>query len=719
MSRRARTLALLVALAAVPAHAPTARAQDGHDTPAAPTEAAPTVEAAPPPAPAAAPPDPAAPTEAAPTPTAPTDVVPTPPSTPSDEAPSEARALPEGHEPAIRVEVAPSQVSTGDAFHLRIYATVPEGDAVNLPRQSFGPFELIGQSSPDRPASDGYREFVFDLELLALEPGEHEIPALELRVITADGVVGRVSSPAQHMVVGSLVANEPNAEPRPPSEPVIVMQDDYTLAYVGGGIGLVLLTMLLTWLFARWWRTRPREAPPPPPPRPPWELANEKLTAIARRMKAAFEQGKQAELVDAISDALREYLGLRYGFNGLESTTDEVIARLRNDRLGGIALDQVVGTLSEADLVKFAKRVPNEEEVERMLAGAREAVRRTTQLPARDAMPPVDGPSTTMPAVAPRRELGSTSTAASSEVAASVAPPSAASPAASTDGASTLIGMPAPVEVQAAMQRHDIEARASEAAAEASAVSPTAAAPLPAATPSEPVAEAPFAESTQPLAIFPAPGIIERSDAALTAPAIPPTRELRIPDGDRSTDSIPPPAVSQLAGVSTPPSAPVVAAGERPRTTVPRIDSVRPLGTPPTEPVAEPIRPTKTSGSMRRPIPATDVPPPVEDVWQDLEARAERGELVIGVLEGATEGGSIVELDLGISALLPDAHASAHERAALLGTAAGFRILSVNVARERVLVSRRDITPSDEQALLAAYRARQTSPGVGPRGGEP
>jgi hypothetical protein len=316
---------------------------------------------------------------------------PTPPGSAEPDAPS----LPAGHQPTITVRLTPEEgLATGDVLHLELTVEVPEGDDVNIPRQSYAPFELVGQDHSESVVG-GRRRFVFALDLLALQPGELVLPAIAVRVITADGVVGTVRTEPRTVVVASLVANEPDAQPRPPTEPVVVMQDDYTLAYVAGALVLMALTALLTWLLSRWWRARPREVPPPPPPRPPAEVALEKLRALRRELTAALAEGTQARIVDGASDALREYLGHRFDFNGLESTTDEVIARLRHQRLSGVSLAEVTALLGDCDLVKFAKAVPDQADCEKVIADAERIVQRTMYATAVAITPPA--PTSTSP----------------------------------------------------------------------------------------------------------------------------------------------------------------------------------------------------------------------------------------------------------------------------------------------------------------------------------
>jgi hypothetical protein len=56
-----------------------------------------------------------------------------------------------------------------------------------------------------------------------------------------------------------------------------------------------------------------------------------------------------------VSDSIRGYLGKRFGFQGLESTTDEIAQRLAEAKSLTIAPEEAIGFLGQCDLVKFAK----------------------------------------------------------------------------------------------------------------------------------------------------------------------------------------------------------------------------------------------------------------------------------------------------------------------------------------------------------------------------
>ena len=94
-------------------------------------------------------------------------------------------------------------------------------------------------------------------------------------------------------------------------------------------------------------------------------------------MGAAFAAGEAVLWVDRLSDVMREYLGNRFDFDGLESTTDEIISRLRRLTRYQALLPEIIALLGECDLVQFAKAPAEQERSTELLRQARAIVNRT------------------------------------------------------------------------------------------------------------------------------------------------------------------------------------------------------------------------------------------------------------------------------------------------------------------------------------------------------
>lgn len=282
--------------------------------------------------------------------------------------------LPAAHVPQVQVEVKPQDpVTIGQPVHVILRATVPQGDRVTLPEQSFPGFELH-ETQQDSSQQAGQQTYTFSLSLLGFEAGTFTLDSIQLRVVTADGQVGEETVEPLTLTVQSLLANEPNAKLRPASAPVTVIEDDYTLAYVGLGLLAALLIAGLTLLLQRYLRRRQVAEAPPPPPRPPWEVAVEQLSALRVRKQAMLDRGQAVEFVDAVSDVVRAYLGARFGFAGLDTTTAELLDYLRLGRVASGLQEETRAYLRRCDLVKFAKMEPDKDEVDLIFAKAQDIV---------------------------------------------------------------------------------------------------------------------------------------------------------------------------------------------------------------------------------------------------------------------------------------------------------------------------------------------------------
>jgi len=167
------------------------------------------------------------------------------------------------HRPRIALSLTPDKgLKTGDLLHLQITAEAAATDDITIPDNAFGGFETHKKSLRIEPLPNQRRRFIFAIDLIALEPGEQTLPEITLRVVTGDGIVGGVRTESRKLKIESLLANEPDAKPKAPTQPVQVMQDDFTLLYILGGILAALLIALGTLALARWWRKRVKPAPP-------------------------------------------------------------------------------------------------------------------------------------------------------------------------------------------------------------------------------------------------------------------------------------------------------------------------------------------------------------------------------------------------------------------------------------------------------------------------
>ncbi len=337
-----------------------------------------------------------------------------------DDAPEKVWAscsehVPSGASRPAMTESFPNRGTSGWAIELRVVLKHGRGETV-LPNG----FHVQGDSDAARavraagftfPSPDGgsgptmtttvdgdkaTTEVRVRLVALPPKPGRHllELPPLPIAIARASGELITLCTAPHALVVDDPTANEPDAAPKanPPARP---QRELWTIArdLTEGILIGAAVAALIGWAAMRWMR-RVRPAPPPPPPRPPWELALEELANLRRAGLA--DAAQFAEHVDRVSDTTRRYLGALFGFDGIESTTDEVMASLRCVVPPFAHLDQVGALLGECDLVKFARMTPTAEDCVSALDRAERLVIETMPthqpLRANEAQPPTADP---------------------------------------------------------------------------------------------------------------------------------------------------------------------------------------------------------------------------------------------------------------------------------------------------------------------------------------
>lgn len=214
---------------------------------------------------------------------------------------------------------------------------------------------------------------------LPKEAGRHGmvLPPVPITVARASGETMTLCTAPHAIVVDDPIANEldPKVRPNPPGRP---QREEWVFAKQATIVLLAsaLLGAIFAFFIVRWMR-RPKPEPYVPPVLP-WVAALAELEAI--RTSNLIAEGRTDEYFDRVSDCVRKYLGARFGFDGLESTTDEMERTLARVRPAVRGLDTINRFLEECDLVKFARVVPTENDCLAALERGITIVRNTTPI---------------------------------------------------------------------------------------------------------------------------------------------------------------------------------------------------------------------------------------------------------------------------------------------------------------------------------------------------
>jgi hypothetical protein len=80
-----------------------------------------------------------------------------------------------------------------------------------------------------------------------------------------------------------------------------------------------------------------------------------------------WQNGEEKLFYTGVTDALREYIEARYEVSAMEKTTSEIMADLSDKKIEPRYYKELDELFKTADLVKFAKYVPGNEENEEVI----------------------------------------------------------------------------------------------------------------------------------------------------------------------------------------------------------------------------------------------------------------------------------------------------------------------------------------------------------------
>lgn len=210
--------------------------------------------------------------------------------------------------------------------------------------------------------------------IVPLKPGEISIPALLVKSEDKAENLGKTKSDTLN-VKSAIEADDP--EPEKPAALRPPLRLDFPVAMIiGSAIIALLVFTLIIWLVVRLIRRRRdriSSLASNEPPKPEDEVALAKLLALDGQQLPKKELFKQHYF--GISEILKEYIGRRFGFDALESTTAEIISRLEQSCLvSDYLLDKVKKLFEHLDVVKFTDFLPSENEANEALVSARQFI---------------------------------------------------------------------------------------------------------------------------------------------------------------------------------------------------------------------------------------------------------------------------------------------------------------------------------------------------------
>ena len=142
---------------------------------------------------------------------------------------------------------------------------------------------------------------------------------------------------------------------------------DYAIYGVIALIILSLVVWYIVWYMRNKWQGRSRDVKPVPK-LPPHVIAIKALDELQNRK--LWQNGKHKLYYSTLTEILRLYIEGRWSVGALEMTSDEIISALRDVDIKHDSRSNLIAILRTADMVKFAKALPEAEENEQLFTYA-------------------------------------------------------------------------------------------------------------------------------------------------------------------------------------------------------------------------------------------------------------------------------------------------------------------------------------------------------------
>ncbi|MEW6413359.1 MAG: hypothetical protein AB1483_12955 [Candidatus Zixiibacteriota bacterium] len=200
--------------------------------------------------------------------------------------------------------------------------------------------------------------------------GDYVIPPIPAVFNLPDGSRKVLLSDVVPIKVLSLLGDANDSTDIKPLKAQYEFKRDLIKYYIYGGLGLLVLLVagLLIWLKLR----KKKVAAESVDLRPAWEIAFEKLAMLKQKNLSA--EGRFKQFYIELTEIIRSYYEKMYGINVMDMTTGEFLTAFRGLELPSGHFERTEKFFAHADLVKFAKYVPELQRTEKDFEEVHQAI---------------------------------------------------------------------------------------------------------------------------------------------------------------------------------------------------------------------------------------------------------------------------------------------------------------------------------------------------------
>ncbi|MFC1725185.1 hypothetical protein ACFL4T_06135 [candidate division KSB1 bacterium] len=277
---------------------------------------------------------------------------------------------------SIETEVDKNEITIGDLINYSFTITASEDAEIKTPPLgiNLGMFEIRDYKMHDPEKDNGTWIFKSEYTITTYDTGSYKIPSLPiLYKFPSDTAENILYTDAVNIKVISVKPSE--------AEDILDIKDPLDLKqklrtiFIIAALFFILILGSAIYYYFRKKKGKDLLKIFKEPELPPDEKAIKELNELAE--SGLLEEGKIKEYYIRLSEIVREYFEGRFFFPSLEKTTYETIQGLEENEVKKDVVNLSEKFLVNADIVKFAKHIPAEKEIEKDFRLAEKIIERT------------------------------------------------------------------------------------------------------------------------------------------------------------------------------------------------------------------------------------------------------------------------------------------------------------------------------------------------------
>ncbi len=254
-----------------------------------------------------------------------------------------------------------ANILIADTFFIDLKAIVPPNSAIIWPEigMNIGDLEVNLAATSNVDSLKNKTEWILSQHIIltSFDTGYFPIPPFEF-IIDED----TLATLPQMVKIAGVAIDTANLTVKPIKDLIKAPLTFMDVFWPWGAISITLIAIIIGVILYLKYR---KKVPPPPKPTiqiPAHVWALEELSKL--KAESLWQKGDIKGYYTRISDIFRQYVELRFQQPALESTTPEIMSRMKLLGIETIVLEHIHTTLKLADYVKFAKAKPVEQDHE-------------------------------------------------------------------------------------------------------------------------------------------------------------------------------------------------------------------------------------------------------------------------------------------------------------------------------------------------------------------